>query len=940
MAEAIGLVANIIAVIQISETVIKVCKFYIESLHDAPSDLRAILIETSALKTILENLQFLLKCGGGDGLSKMLDTYNLFGVEGPIEGCQRTVGKIERLFPTPTSSSSKIRSAYAALGWPLKESKARKLLTELVQYKTTINLAIDTDSSQDIKEIKKKTIEMHAILTESQRNEIYQWLSTTDPSPLHHRAMDQYEPQTGDWMLRSPEWRDWIDGKNRCLWIHGIPGAGKTVLVSHLIENVKYLCQNRRTKRCTYAYYYCYFGHNQDEAAPFLRWALNRLCREAETIPAAIYNIVRKGEQPSVVDLLNALESVLDEFDMVYLFLDAIDESMPRKDLLKVLRDLSTDSRFEKIQLLATSRQYLDIEETMQDISVPVSMSNPLLDEDIRLYVRARVDTHPRLKGWSVQIRDEVVEALSNGAKGMFRWAVCQIDALQRLKPQSHIVRNALKNLPRTLDETYERIFMVVPNEDRLLVRFALQWIWFHKWLRRNDISVHLLLQAIEHCILESDPSKMELCYNQDALRDICGCLIMVTKSRSRRSDSEDSYDTVSFAHYTVKEFLDSSRILTSPANFFAMKEKDTKLALMRATLLEVTRNPEYDTWRVFVKPERAHFREFNPFCNVAVMWYLENNGEDLAEDTSLLDLISKLLDTSQPHFQRFANILENYESTNGATFTNGSFDFWDIKWNNPPSTSGVAPLLSLLTWFGGLRDKDTIASVTEVAKKILEKIDTRALSESVVDIRNTKIEQNPSNDAFRGSIVEYLARRGYVESYYGAHKAFWFLMEHAADFIDPSKTLLALLASHIQCSAHHWGDGSSEKCPLARMLKLGASANAPGYKVTPLQIAVKCRDFNGVKFLLEAGADVNGTGDCEGVEWNADSYLSIFNHLHGMRPLEIVRPVEILSTTVDGFSAARGCWNVELETKIQQILIQYGATSDIPATTTKSATF
>ncbi|KAF2803858.1 uncharacterized protein BDZ99DRAFT_546446 [Mytilinidion resinicola] len=921
MAEAIGLVANVIAVIQISETVIKVCKFYIESLHDAPSDLRAMLIEVSTLKTILENLQFLLTCGIGVGLSKVLNTYNLFGVDGPIEGCKKTVEKIEGLFPAPTSGSSKVRSAFAALAWPLKESKARKLLTDLVQYKTTISLAITTDSSQDIKEIKKMTTELHTILTESQRNEIYKWLGVTDPSPLHHRAVKQFEPQTGDWMLRSPEWRDWIDGRNRCLWIHGIPGAGKTVLASHLIENIKGLCENRGSRRCAYAYYYCYFGHNQDEAAPFLRWTLNRLCREAETIPACIYKIFKKGEQPSVVDLLNALESVLDEFDTVYLFTDAIDESMPREDLLKILRDLSTDPRFKKIQLLAMSRQYIDIEGTMQNISVPVSMSNPLLDEDIRL----------------------------------FRWAVCQIDALQRLKPESRIIRNALQNLPRTLDETYERIFTAIPHEDRIFLRLALQWIWFQGWLYDDNISIPLLLQAIEHSMPESDPSDMELCYDQEVLREICGCLIMVTESKK-------FFDTVSFAHYTVKEFLESPRILTSPANVFAIKEKHTSLELMRTTLLEVTQNPEYDTWDP--SDELDEFIHFNTFCNIASLNGLEDHGKELAEDANLVDLMFKLLDTSQPHFQKFADILHNREIADQTGYY-GDFPFWDITWNSPPSTSGIAPLISLLTWIDGFEDPKPIGGALEVAKKFMRKVDIKALLESVVDVGFLEKEfKEHFQFQFQGSIVEYFACFGYSET----HRAFWFLMEHAADFINPSQALLTLLSSHIECVHHDRNGDSEENCPLARILQLGASTNVPGYKVTPLQIAVNCLDLVGVKILLEAGADVNGIGDGKGVDWNEGTSMSIFNRLHGMRPLEIVQGVDwnestsmsifkplhgsrslesiqavkIMSPNVVQYFVSEEEWGEEeweecKEKKIERILVQYGATSNTPATTTES---
>lgn len=249
---------------------------------------------------------------------------------------------------------------------------------------------------------------------------MFKWLEVTDPSPLHHRARKQYEPETGNWMLRSPEWNDWIECKNRCLWIHGIPGAGKTVLASYLIEEIKSHYKALSEKRCTHIYYYCYFGHNQDEATPFLRWVMNRLCRESNAVPSCIYDMFKHGGTPSLIDLMDALELMLSaSFDTVYITIDAIDESMPRADLLKLLRDLATDARFEKIQLLATSRQYLDIERVMEEVSVEVSMSNPLVDEDIRTYVQSQLHTLPNFKRWPPNLLVEAEQALMSKSKGM-----------------------------------------------------------------------------------------------------------------------------------------------------------------------------------------------------------------------------------------------------------------------------------------------------------------------------------------------------------------------------------------------------------------------------------------------------------------------------------------------------------------------------------------
>ena len=151
MAEAIAVGASVVAIIQIADRIIGLCKFYIETARDAPSDLRVILIETSALKTILENLNFLTACDGPDSTA----ARRIAGADGPIEGCLRTVSELEKLFPSDSvqtrgrksSKKRRLDSVLMALAWPLKENKAQKLLDEMMRYKTTIGLALTTTST-------------------------------------------------------------------------------------------------------------------------------------------------------------------------------------------------------------------------------------------------------------------------------------------------------------------------------------------------------------------------------------------------------------------------------------------------------------------------------------------------------------------------------------------------------------------------------------------------------------------------------------------------------------------------------------------------------------------------------------------------------------------------------------------------------------------------
>jgi hypothetical protein len=198
--------------------------------------------------------------------------------------------------------------------------------------------------------------------------------------------------------------------------------------------------------------------------------------------PTLAWETYNRGREPDTALLLNILHQILEFFDIVYIVIDVLDESQPRNNLISLLEVLVTNPRFGKIQLLSTSREYSDIERNMSRFSQPLSMSNPSIEADIKVYVAAKIKAEAKFLRWPSNLRTNVEETLSTGAKGMFRWAVCQLDILRRLNHHSKI-RDALKSLPETLDETYERIFSYISDEEKEIVRHTLHWVCFHDFL-------------------------------------------------------------------------------------------------------------------------------------------------------------------------------------------------------------------------------------------------------------------------------------------------------------------------------------------------------------------------------------------------------------------------------------------------------------------------
>ena len=252
---------------------------------------------------------------------------------------------------------------------------------------------------------------------DKQRLDVIRWLEHTNPCDIHNRSYDLYERLTGEWMIRSRQWRSFVRGQeHRSLWIHGIPGAGKTILVSHLVSRLERL----QADRIGWIFYYCYFARHQDETEPFLRWIVAQLCQQASVIPPELYRMYERRHHPNVNAALSIVATLLDNyFDTAYVAIDGVDESKPYSSLLMLLITLMTDPRFVKLRLLVSSREYLDIELALKPHAVAVSMTNEAVRDDIQTFVGASLRSNPKFRSWPPSLYQEVEVALADGARGM-----------------------------------------------------------------------------------------------------------------------------------------------------------------------------------------------------------------------------------------------------------------------------------------------------------------------------------------------------------------------------------------------------------------------------------------------------------------------------------------------------------------------------------------
>jgi len=74
--------------------------------------------------------------------------------------------------------------------------------------------------------------------------------------------------------------------------------------------------------------------------------------------------------------------------------------------------------RFLNVKVLATSRKEPDIERLLQD-EESISLSNPPVDEDTRVYIRETLASGARFQRWRPSLAKSVEDSLTKGAKGM-----------------------------------------------------------------------------------------------------------------------------------------------------------------------------------------------------------------------------------------------------------------------------------------------------------------------------------------------------------------------------------------------------------------------------------------------------------------------------------------------------------------------------------------
>ena len=200
---------------------------------------------------------------------------------------------------------------------------------------------------------------------------------------------------------------------------------------STIIEDIDNI---RKAGRASLAMYFYDFREDQKkDLRGLLSSVLFQLCDQSDSyynILSTFHSAHRNGAQsPSNDDLVRCLKGLLNlqGTPPVYLIVDGLDECpstssllSPRKGVLSFLEDL-VEARVPNLRICVTSRPEADIKPVLEPLTFrSISLHDESgQKEDIENYIRWVVNTNGKMRKWTPEHKQLVIDVLTERADGM-----------------------------------------------------------------------------------------------------------------------------------------------------------------------------------------------------------------------------------------------------------------------------------------------------------------------------------------------------------------------------------------------------------------------------------------------------------------------------------------------------------------------------------------
>ncbi|KAJ6438029.1 putative AC9 transposase [Purpureocillium lavendulum] len=398
-----------------------------------------------------------------------------------------------------------------------------------------------------------KIIQYH--LTQEQRV-LLDWLTPIDYGLQQSDYLARRQPGTGQWLLESEEFQVWLARSKQTLFCPGIPGAGKTILASIVIDKLDSMLRN--DPKAGLAYIYCNFQRQEEQSLDhLLASVVKQLAGRQPSVLGNVKAVYDRHElsrtRPSLEEITGLLQIVAPAYSRVFIIVDALDECQGsgrcRARFISELFDLQ---KRHEINILTTSRF---IPEVVDRFKSGVSLEIRASAKDVARYLEHHIQELPTLVQEDRQLQEEITLGILEAVDGMFLLAPIYLISLQDCITPNEI-RSSLELFPkhvqgqgddrkvevlaRAYDEAMRRIHGQRPRLKELAME-VLSWITFAK----RQLTTSELQHALATKTGKPELDRGDLPHIGDMV-SVCAGLVTV----------DGKSDIIRLVHYTTQEYL------------------------------------------------------------------------------------------------------------------------------------------------------------------------------------------------------------------------------------------------------------------------------------------------------------------------------------------------------------------------------------------------
>ncbi|KAI5816118.1 hypothetical protein BZA77DRAFT_369074 [Pyronema omphalodes] len=583
----------------------------ISQIKSAPSSVSTLQTKLQSLSEILQ----LLQSRFNNPTSQHAPPAILTTIQTDLNTCLSKLQSLEtKLHSGGGGWKGKLRGQIGRLRWPLNEDEMEKMVTGIANLVTVLGMAVvvleaerqeeerikaeagrnvlrEMEGRQKVEVIEggrergemkidrgearrerlrqeeeRKRVEEERKregerLMEKKREKVIQWIFKEPVNSRHVHIGSQRKEGTVKWVFETPEYQQWISKAGSPVLLGcGIPGAGKTVLTSVVIDDL--LSQPNH-----HAVAYIYFSFS-DQATQtpldILAILTKQLLSQLPSLPSevlSLYDRHRASGKPNGEILHEILLSMPARFNdlgrRTFIICDALDETdidNQRIEILTLLEELKNAG----CELFLTSRPHSeDVRSTFQDA---VQMDVVPDIGDVRLYAKERLAASARtvrIVNESEKLNmDMIIDTVADNMDGMFLLAKLFVLFVSR-QITATAISKALADISimstqkgNTLEAMYQRIIDSIRSDTETCEHAFRTLSWVCNSENQLDVEATRLAISIDDAVFMYDADSIP---HGDTIVDICGGLIMIEKI--------ETWSGIIFkfrlAHYTVYEFLE-----------------------------------------------------------------------------------------------------------------------------------------------------------------------------------------------------------------------------------------------------------------------------------------------------------------------------------------------------------------------------------------------